>query len=149
MLRRRPRHLRSNDSNAAPTIAEPIDVALDEWSATRLAFHPHADAQRAPDLGVLFQKLQEQLRCSVHPRDTARPIADRVGMNFAQIGELICVMVRIPGPQICDALRMLWCQLRIPGKVGEIIPESWAASHRNDGRIHLGIVGAFSPESAA
>jgi hypothetical protein len=33
-------------------------------------------------------------------------------------------------------------------KVGEIIPESWAASRRNDERIHLGMVGAFSPESA-
>ena len=31
-------------------------------------------------------------------------------------------------------------------QMGEIIP--WAASHRNDGRIHLEIVGAFSPESA-
>jgi len=33
-------------------------------------------------------------------------------------------------------------------QVGEIIPEWWAASGRNDGRIHLGMLGAFSPESA-
>ena len=34
-------------------------------------------------------------------------------------------------------------------QVGAIIPERWAASARNGGRHHLGMVGGFSPESAA
>src|SRR5262245_47830599 len=32
---------------------------------------------------------------------------------------------------------------------GEIIPESWATSSRNDGRHHVGTTGSFPPESAA
>jgi len=33
--------------------------------------------------------------------------------------------------------------------MGGIISEWWAASHRNDGRHHLGILGAITSESAA
>jgi hypothetical protein len=32
--------------------------------------------------------------------------------------------------------------------MGGIIPERWAASNRNGGRDHLGMLGAISPESA-
>jgi hypothetical protein len=57
-LCRRPRHLRSSDSNAAPTIAEPIDVALDEWPAPRRACGFDANAERPSDLAVTLQQFK-------------------------------------------------------------------------------------------